>query len=202
MLRQHSFNKMQMFITIFSVLVAITSLILALRAKRQTNRDTLKLKDSIKKPAVLFNFRGDPKIYIDGHFRPAIIKIERKSRLDRRKWWLQRMRVALLNCIDFSNSSHQGDLLRKIVTFWEFFQYLLPRKARYEAFEPAYNDLKADYLISLRHSSKWAKRWFCFCFICQTTYMIAECFRVFFGSKLKAISFILIPEGIRRFFGS
>jgi hypothetical protein len=99
--------------------------------------------------------------------------------------------------------------LNRIIAFVELFQFILPRTIRREAFEPAYNEIKKDYLLAQQYKSKWAKRWLCFCFICQTTYMIGDCFRVFFGSKLKSLLLLLVPVGVRelieivrRFFGN
>jgi hypothetical protein len=99
-----------------------------------------------------------------------------------------------------------SNCLHNIVSYWELFQFILPPKTRREAFEPAYNDLKEDYLKAQAYKSKWAKWWLCFCFILRTTFMVGDCFRVFFDVKMKNILLVLVPLAVReivhRFFGS
>lgn len=96
-----------------------------------------------------------------------------------------------------SQNSTPKDYLQIVVSFWEFFQFILPPKTRREAFEPAYNEIKKDYLLVQKYQSKWAKRWLCFCFLCQTSYMIGDCFRVLIGSKVKSLLLLLVPAGVR-----
>jgi hypothetical protein len=141
----------------------------------------------------------------------ARVKYEFEKRFSRIAWWLRQMQLTIMSAwVLFSKSAgkdserpvltEKRDFLRSIVQFWELFRFILPPKTRRESFVPHYNDIKEDYLISLRYKSKWIKRWFCICFLFRTTFMIAECFRVAFGSALKAAALLFVPEALRRVF--
>lgn len=61
--------------------------------------------------------------------------------------------------------------------FVELFSRILPLKVRTEAFEPAYHDLKGDFLRARRrHKSVWARRWIAFCFGTHALLAVAQCF--------------------------
>jgi hypothetical protein len=91
---------------------------------------------------------------------------------------------------------------QKLLKFWELFSFVLPLKTRREAYEPAYNDLLANFLKASRlATSKSAKRWLQFCFGCQTLYMVADCFRVWIGSKLRRLIWDSVLESFRKISG-
>jgi hypothetical protein len=59
-------------------------------------------------------------------------------------------------------------------------------------FEPAYNDMLADYVEARKYRTKWAKGWLAFCFTLRTVFMVAqsfaECFRAVATDKTIATS--------------
>ena len=85
-----------------------------------------------------------------------------------------------------------------LLRFWELFSFMLPPKLRREVYEPAYNDLLADFLIALRYRSKWAKRWLWLCFRARTGYMVAECIRVCISAKLRKLIVDSVADLFRR----
>jgi hypothetical protein len=87
---------------------------------------------------------------------------------------------------------------RKLLGFFELFQFILPRKPRRELCEPAYNDLKADYLLARRYRSKIARIWLTFCFAFRTVAMVVDCFWLIAGKKMRAFLWLLMPEAIHR----
>jgi hypothetical protein len=84
----------------------------------------------------------------------------------------------------------------------ELFSFVLPPKARREIFEPAYNDMKGDFLKALRRfNGRGQRRWLMFWFVVHTSFMIVNCFWVMCGTKVKRVLLALLPEGFRRPFG-
>jgi len=102
-----------------------------------------------------------------------------------------------------STKSEQPSSFRKgLARFWELFPFLLSPKARREVYEPAYNDFLQDFLIARRFKTKKARQWVNFCFFCKTCFMVADCFRVMFTSKIGQFLLGAVPESIRRFLRS
>jgi hypothetical protein len=91
--------------------------------------------------------------------------------------------------------------IQKIVQFWELFRFLLPAKTRQEAYEPAFNDLKAEFLNSLKFKSPSARRWLGFCFTVKTVLMVLDCFRVMVGAKIKNLFWNSILDACRKLAG-
>ena len=89
-----------------------------------------------------------------------------------------------------------------LFTCLELFSYILPKKARAIAFEPAYNDLKSDYLETRRFKSKRQQRWLKFCFSVRGVAMIAGCFGVLLGEKGRKIILFFLPEPLRKLWRS
>ena len=84
----------------------------------------------------------------------------------------------------------------------EWFQIILSPKTRQEVFEPLFNEIKNDHLVSLRDKSEGVRRWLMFKFVCKTLLMTVGCFLVMLRSKLARLLFSCIPESVRRFFSS
>ncbi len=92
-----------------------------------------------------------------------------ENRILRAIWWFNHMKWAIRRALGLRqpnripitrfNKSKDKDLLHGIVAWWELFQFILPHKIRHEAFEPAYNEIKKDYLLAQLYRGKWAKRW-------------------------------------------
>lgn len=67
--------------------------------------------------------------------------------------------------------------------FWELFPIILPRSIRERVYEPAYEELKEDYMrVRNRYRTPWAKRWVKFAFTVRTVYMVGQCFTAMSGS--------------------
>ena len=68
----------------------------------------------------------------------------------------------------------------------ELVSMILPRTIRTESFEPAYNDLKGDFVKAFRqHKSKGAHCWLKFCFTVQVVIMFGQCFWLMCSGKVK-----------------
>lgn len=94
--------------------------------------------------------------------------------------------------------SHRRSFFIKLPQFWTFFSFLLPKKIKVEAFEPAYNDMLADFLIAKnKYRSKAARRWLLVCFGFRTVLMIADCLRVFAQDKVWKGIEAFLPQGLR-----
>jgi hypothetical protein len=80
--------------------------------------------------------------------------------------------------------------------FWELLRFILGTRLRRRVFEPAYNDLLADHLMTRasRFQTPWARRWIKFCFAARTLRLIVECAAV--GLRGTVGQFIL-PQSIR-----
>ncbi|HEY5503656.1 MAG TPA: hypothetical protein VIK28_00750 [Sedimentisphaerales bacterium] len=87
---------------------------------------------------------------------------------------------------------------QKFLNFWELFPFILPAKTRREVYEPAYNDLLADYDKALQFKSPWARRWLTFCFTCRTIFMVVDSLRVLTGSKFRKVVWNSITESFRK----
>jgi hypothetical protein len=86
---------------------------------------------------------------------------------------------------------------------WRLFSYVLPRPLREKVFEPAYNDLVQDFVLTRRkYRNKWVKRWLGLCYTFRTMLMVADCCRV--GSLGKIVDLIakLIPSPLMRWWRS
>ena len=77
----------------------------------------------------------------------------------------------------------------KLLRIWELFPFILPSKTKREVYEPAYNDLLADYLKVSSIESTWANRWLALCFTFRTAYMVAQCLAGMMGAKIKEVLF-------------
>ncbi len=66
------------------------------------------------------------------------------------------------------------ELLRSL----KLFQFILNKDTRKRVFEPAYEDLKHQFLESRRFRTKWAQRWIRFAFSFRAIFLVLECFRV------------------------
>jgi len=204
-------------LTVLTVALVSFSMVFSLKQKKKSKQDLDALKKHLEKAAdVVGLYETERKvIYMEVNFHDSDIDSrtgisKRDTRLSRANWWINQMRTVISSVwtpkptrrakLPCPNSNQGRDSLHQIVTFWGFFQYILPPKTRREAFEPAYNDIKSDYLISLQYRSKWVRRWFCFCFICRTFFMVGECFWVAGGGKLKKLVLVFIPEAVRKFF--
>jgi hypothetical protein len=72
--------------------------------------------------------------------------------------------------------------------FAELFSFILPRRTRLEIFEPAYNDLKGDFLKARRKfKTNGARRWLAFCFGLHVSFMVANCFWVMCSERVKKL---------------
>jgi hypothetical protein len=78
---------------------------------------------------------------------------------------------------------------------WGLLQYLLPHKARRDTFQPSYDELLADYYLTMRtYRSKPARGWLRFCFGFRTVLMLVECYRVLGLDRAAR----LLPNPLRR----
>lgn len=107
-------------------------------------------------------------------------------------------KLGLMALSDWKRKRKRTTALSRVLKFGELFAFLLPPKIRREAYEPAYNDLLADFLLARRYKSLWARRWLLFCFLVRTGWMIAESFRVMFGQKLRKMLWDSFVELLRR----
>jgi hypothetical protein len=89
----------------------------------------------------------------------------------------------------------------RILHFWELFSFILPAKTRKEAYEPAFNDLKADYVRALQFKSSSEKRWLKFCFTIRTVAMVINCLWVLAGAKFRKVIWNSISESYRKLCG-
>jgi hypothetical protein len=87
--------------------------------------------------------------------------------------------------------------------FWELFSFVLPHKTRERVFEPHYQELLEDYLVTRgRYRTPVAKKWLTFCFAFRTGLMVLDCLRVLLTHK--ALQFLLgiIPEAVKQWWWS
>jgi hypothetical protein len=77
---------------------------------------------------------------------------------------------------------------------WSLLAFLLPRKARAEAYEPAHQELLEDYLVARKlYRTKWARRWLTFCFMLRTVVMVAQSLRAWLGDKrIRALKWLML----------
>ena len=92
-----------------------------------------------------------------------------------------------------------GSLFR----FWRLFSYILPRSTRERVFEPAFQDLQADYLETRgKYRTAWAKRWLRFCFGVRTVLMVGGCLRAWVQDAIVSWLMSFVPAEVRRWFRS
>jgi hypothetical protein len=60
---------------------------------------------------------------------------------------------------------------------WELLRFILGKDLREQVFEPAYNDLLLDHLMTraARFQTPWARRWITLCFGLRTTCLLIQC---------------------------
>jgi hypothetical protein len=87
----------------------------------------------------------------------------------------------------------------RLPRMWELFPYLLPKTTRLRVYEPAYNDILHDYLLSRKYKTEGAKRWLTFCFCVRTVGLIFGSLRAMVGAKCWAVIEKILPEWIRQF---
>ena len=85
--------------------------------------------------------------------------------------------------------------LRGFPLFWQLFGFALAKKTRDQVFEPAYQDLLAQYLRSRQFSGKWARRWLILCFTWRTIGLVVTCFKVASVSIIAAAFWRVMPNG-------
>jgi len=99
-------------------------------------------------------------------------------------------------------SREQRISLRKLFRFLELSFRLLPPKTRKEAFEPAYDDAKADYLNARRrYKTKLARRWLAFCFGMHVGLMLGKSAWGMCSEKIRSWFLSYLPEFFRRILG-
>lgn len=92
---------------------------------------------------------------------------------------------------------------RQPFAFAELFSFILPPKAKREIFEPAFNDLKSDFLKARRKfKTNGRLRWLSFCFGLHVSLMVGSCFWVMCSERTKRLILRLVPDVIRRFWGA
>lgn len=119
-----------------------------------------------------------------------------KSRKERVIYWVRSGKKAI-----GPTGAKVKPSFQKILRFWQLFPFILPAKTRREAYEPAYNDLKADYITALQLKSPYEKAWVSFCFTMRTVAMVLDCFRVLAGEKFRKIIWNTISESYRKISG-
>jgi len=68
--------------------------------------------------------------------------------------------------------------------FWDLFAYLLPSKIRAQAYEPALQELREDYLVARRrYRTNSSRRWLTLCFTVRTALLVVQSFRVLVGDR-------------------
>jgi len=117
-------------------------------------------------------------------------------------------RRSLVRVVEFirmsasSKEARDGTRTRKTATksffraarAWDLIGYLLSPKTRRDCYEPAVEDLKADYLKAwAKHTSPWARRWVWFCLAFRTAKALLECTRMDLIGSVAA----LIPQALR-----
>ncbi len=96
----------------------------------------------------------------------------------------------------------KNTISRRVIEFpriWKLFSYILPKKIRKEAFDPAYEDLKESFLDSKEFWEKH-RRWLNIAFGFRTLWMVIECTRVAITSLTGKFIASLFPEFVREFF--
>jgi hypothetical protein len=66
-------------------------------------------------------------------------------------------------------------------------------------FEPAYQELCEDYLLTRRaYRTKWAKRWLVVCFTVRTVLMVLDCIRAVCADRSIRFLAQLVPVPLKR----
>lgn len=87
---------------------------------------------------------------------------------------------------------------RKLPNFprcWDLFQFFLSPRTRRRIFDPAHNDLKADFLAAAaRVRGQWSRRWLILCFVYRTLILIVDCVRVSGVDRLIGLICWALPQ--------
>jgi hypothetical protein len=79
---------------------------------------------------------------------------------------------------------------------WDLLGYLLPPETRRRIYEPAMENLRADYYETRRRfRTRWSRRFLRFAFAFRTVLLLLDCFRVMGADRLLLP---LVPKTIRR----
>jgi hypothetical protein len=82
---------------------------------------------------------------------------------------------------------------------WELFPFVLAHKLRADVYEPAYEELREDFVRAQQYKGTWEKRWIVFAFTVRTVLLVLECLRVAAGERVMRALGGLAREFIRRF---
>jgi hypothetical protein len=115
-----------------------------------------------------------------------------RNRIERAQWWIDRLKVVCGKCKRRLSP-------RRTKGFVEFVSCILPKKIRTEAFEPAYNDAKADYLITKAYDkSKLSCTCCTFVFRLHVVLMVGQCFWGMCCDKTKRTIMGALPDVFRK----
>lgn len=86
-----------------------------------------------------------------------------------------------------------------VFRFFQILSLLLSTKARNEIFDPAFNDLKGDFLNARRcHQTESARRRLTFGFTLSATFMFGNCFWLMCADKARSLVVRLLPDLFKR----
>ena len=112
-------------------------------------------------------------------------------------------------CLERGILPADGGRIKSRQRLSRFFHFLglssriLPLGVRLEVFEPAFNDLKSDYLTARRrYKTKFSRRWLGLCFGFHVCRIIVQCLWGSCSETVKRVLLNLLPDIFRRLFGS
>jgi hypothetical protein len=83
--------------------------------------------------------------------------------------------------------------------FWELLSFALPGTARRKLFDPAFNDLMADYLKTrqTKYQTPAARRWLNLCFTAHTVGLVLLCVGISLRGAVFGVLMLAVPLGLR-----
>jgi hypothetical protein len=135
--------------------------------------------DVTKQPMIQFEFENGPPLFHE----PLSGKLEDNTSIS-------------------ATAAPSGVKIDPLFRIAELLSYALPRKTRLDVFEPAYNDIKGDFVKAMRRfKSKGARRWLAFCFGLHTSVLVVQCFWAMLSDRTKRAVLKFLPDSFRRWWG-